>query len=134
VGVRTLVIAARIGGGLLVLAAGALHLWLNFDYFHRVHVIGILFLLNAATGAVIGITLLLSSHPLAATAGIGYAVATLTGFFLSVSVGLFGYVESLTGPYQEAAGAIELAAIVLLLPAALPYYRAMSAGVSSASG
>ena len=116
---QTLVVAARIGGGLLVLAAGALHLWLYFDYFHRVHVIGILFLLNAATGAVIGIILLFSSHPLAAAAGIGYALATLTGFFLSVYVGLFGYVESLTGPYQEAAGAIELAAIVLLLPVAL---------------
>ena len=86
-----MVVVARIAGGLLVLAAGALHLWLYFDYFHRVHVIGVLFLLNAAAAAVIGIALLRSSHPLAAAAGVAYAAATLTGFFLSVYVGLFGF-------------------------------------------
>ena len=99
-----------------MLAAGALHLWLYFDYFHRVHVIGVLFLLNAGTAGVIGITLLLSPHPLAAAAGVAYAGATLTGFFLSVFVGLFGFNESLTGAYQEAAGALEVAAIVVLSP------------------
>ena len=119
-----MVVVARIAGGLLVLAAGALHLWLYFDYFHRVHVIGVLFLLNAAAAAVIGIALLRSSHPLAAAAGVAYAAATLTGFFLSVYVGLFGFRESLTGAYQEAAGAIELAAIVVLLPLALARDRA----------
>jgi len=93
-----------------------MHLWLYFDYFHRVHVIGALFLLNAAVATVIGVTLLVSSHPLAAAAGIGYAAATLLGFFLSVYQGLFGYVERLTGPWQEAAGGVELAAIVVLLP------------------
>ena len=99
-----------------MLAAGALHLWLYFDYFHRVDVIGVLFLVNAATAAVIGSMLLVSSHPVAMAAGIAYAVATLGGFFLSVYAGLFGYVESLTGAWQEAAGAVELAAIAVLLP------------------
>jgi hypothetical protein len=105
-----------VSGGLLVLAAGVLHLWLYFDYFHRVHVIGVLFLLNAATAAVVGLTLFLSLHPLAAAAGVVYSAATLVGFFLSVYVGLFGYVESLTGSYQEAAAGIEFAAIAVLLP------------------
>jgi hypothetical protein len=101
---------------LLVLTAGALHLWLYFDYFHRVHVIGVLFLLNAAAAAAIGLFLLLSAHPFGAAAGIAYAVATLGSFLLSVYQGLFGYVERLTGPWQEAAGAVEIAAIVVLAP------------------
>jgi hypothetical protein len=109
-------LSARVSGALLVLAAGAMHLWLYFDFFHRVHVIGVLFVLNAAGGLVIGVTLLLSAHPLAMAAGIAYAAATLLGFFLSVYNGLFGYVERLTGPWQEAAGGVELAAVAVLLP------------------
>lgn len=99
-----------------MLAAGAMHLWLYFDYFHRVHVIGVLFVLNAAAATVVGLALLLSSHPLAAAAGIAYSAATLGGFLLSVYRGLFGYVERLTGPWQEAAAAVELVAIVVLVP------------------
>jgi hypothetical protein len=114
--VSLLALAARVSGALLVLAAGAMHLWLYFDYFHRVHVIGALFLLNAAAAMVIGVTILLSSHPLATAGGIAYAAATLLGFFLSVYNGLFGYVERLTGAWQEAAGGVEVAAIAILLP------------------
>jgi hypothetical protein len=108
--------ALRLAGALLVAAAGAIHLWLYFEYFHRVHVVGILFLVNFAAGVVIGITLLVSGGPPALLAGAGFAAATLGGFFFSVYHGLFGYVESLRGPWQEAAGGVELAALVVLLP------------------
>jgi hypothetical protein len=114
--VSPLALSARVCGALLVLTAGALHLWLYFDYFHRVHVIGALFLLNAAAGTVIGLTLLVSSRPLAVAAGVVYSATTLVAFLLSVYHGLFGYVERLTGPWQEAAGAVELAAVAVLLP------------------
>jgi hypothetical protein len=110
------VTASRIGGALLVLAAGAIHLWLYFDFFHRVHVIGVLFIANAAAAAVIGAGLLLSGSPWLLAAGTGYAVATLTAFFVSVYHGLFGYVESLTGAWQLAAGGVEIATIVVLAP------------------
>jgi hypothetical protein len=114
--VRIVAVSARVSGGLLVLAAGALHLWLYFDFFHRVHVIGVLFLLNAVTATMIGFVLLLSSRRVAAAAGIVYSLATLGGFFFSVYHGLFGYVERLNGPWQDAVGGVELAAIVVLLP------------------
>jgi len=114
--VRTLTGPTRVTGALLVLAAGALHLYLYFDYFHRVHVIGVLFLLNMAAATVIGFTLLLSSRLSVLAAGILYASATLGAFFLSVYHGMFGYVEHLTGPWQEAVGGVEVAAIVTLLP------------------
>jgi hypothetical protein len=104
----------RLAGSLLVLAAGAVHLWLYFDFFRGVHVVGTLFVLNAAAAAIIGCMLLVSSHPLAAAAGIAYAAATLGFFLVSVYHGLFGYTESLRGGWQEAAGGLELAAIVVL--------------------
>jgi hypothetical protein len=99
-----------------VLAAGGVHLWLYFDFFHRVHVVGILFLLNAAAAVIIGLVLFVSSHPLAEAAGVAFAASTLGFFLVSVYQGLFGYTERLQGGWQEAAGGLELAAIVLLLP------------------
>ena len=108
--------SSRLAGVLLIFAAGGVHLWLYFDYFHQVHVVGILFVLNAATAAIIGSVLLVSSHPLPIAAGIAFAAGTLAFFFVSVYHGLFGYTESLRGPWQEAAFGIELAAIVVLAP------------------
>ena len=99
-----------------MLAAGGVHLWLYFDFFHEVHVVGTLFLLNAAAAAIIGCVLLVSSHPIVAAAGVAYAAATLGFFFVSVYRGLFGYTESLGGGWQEAAGGLEVAAILVLVP------------------
>lgn len=112
----SLATVSRLAGVLLIFAAGGVHLWLYFDYFHRVHVVGILFLLNAAAAAIIGSVLLVSSHPLAVAAGIGFAATTLLFFFVSVYHGLFGFTESLRGSWQEAAFGIEVAAIVVLTP------------------
>lgn len=98
---------------LLVLAAGAIHLYLYFDYFHRVHVIGVLFLLNAALGLTIGALLLVRRDTLLLLAAAGYAVGTLAGFAITTRWGLFGYHESFWGSWQESAGAIELAAAFL---------------------
>ena len=108
--------AARATGALFVLTAGAIHLWLYFDYFHAVHVLGALFLVNAASASAVAVVLLASDHPIGLLAGLGYAVGTIAAFLISVYHGLFGYVESLRGPWQEAAGLLELAAVVILLP------------------
>jgi hypothetical protein len=105
--------AARVALALLVAAAGAIHLYLYFDYFHRVHVIGGLFLVNAAAGMLIGAILLVRGDRLVVLAAGGYAVGTLAGFVVSTRWGLFGYHETFWGSWQEAAGAIELAAAFL---------------------
>jgi hypothetical protein len=109
-----IVLAARLAGSLLVLAAGGIHLYLYFDYFHLVHVVGALFVLNAAAAVSIGVGLAVSARPLWTLAGIGFAAATLGAFLVSVYHGLFGYTESLQGGWQEAAAAVELAAMVVL--------------------
>ena len=98
---------------LLVAAAGAIHLYLYFDYFHRVHVIGVLFLLNAAAGLLLGAVLLVRCDRLVLLAAGGYAVATLAGFVISTRWGLFGYHETFWGSWQAAAGGLELAAVLL---------------------
>jgi hypothetical protein len=103
----------RVALALLVAAAGAIHLYLWFDYFHRVHVVGALFLANAAVGVLAALALLLSSETVVVAAAGAFAAGTLAAFAVSTQWGLFGYRESFWGSWQEAAGGIELAAVVL---------------------
>ncbi|MDX6548845.1 MAG: hypothetical protein QOG33_2395 [Gaiellales bacterium] len=99
----------------LVFAAGAIHLYLYFDYFHKVATIGPLFLLNAAAAVVVASAIVAWDHVAALVAGLLYAAGTLAAFFVSVAVGMFGFHERLRGPWQERAGAVELLAVLLLL-------------------
>jgi hypothetical protein len=105
---------AQVAAGLLVAAAGAIHLYLYFDYFHRVHVVGVLFLVNAAAGLILGALLLVRRDRILLLVAFGYVVGTLAAFVASTRWGLFGYRETFWGSWQEAAGAVELAAAVCL--------------------
>lgn len=98
---------------LLVAAAGAIHLYLWFDYFHRVHVVGVLFLVNAGVGLAVAAALLARPSALVLLTAAGYAIGTLAAFAISTHWGLFGYRESFWGSWQEAAGAVELVAALL---------------------
>jgi hypothetical protein len=108
------VVAAQGAAALLVAAAGAIHLYLWFDYFHRVHVVGALFLLNAAVGLALGAALLARRNVLVLLLAGGYAVGTLVAFAISTRWGLYGYRETFWGSWQEAAGGLELAAALLV--------------------
>ena len=107
-------LAAQGAAALLVAAAGGIHLYLWFDYFHRVHVVGALFLVNAAAGLTLGAALLVSRDVRVLLAAGGYAAGTLVAFLVSTRWGLFGYRETFWGSWQEAAGGVELAATVLV--------------------
>lgn len=107
-------VAAQGAAALLVAAAGAIHLYLWFDYFHRVHVVGALFLANAAAGLALGAALLARRDIRVLLAAGGYAAGTLVAFAVSTRWGLFGYRETFWGSWQEAAGGVELAAMVLV--------------------
>ena len=105
--------AAQVSLALLVGAAGAIHLYLYFDYFHRVHVVGVLFLVNAAAGVVIGAAVLVRRETLVLLSAGAYAVGTLAAFVVSTRWGLFGYHETFWGSWQEAAGGVEVAAALV---------------------
>lgn len=105
----------RVLAAALILAAGGVHLYLWFDYFHRVHVVGALFLVNTASAMAIAVWLIATGGSLALLAGTAYSAGTLAFFAISVTTGLFGYRESLFGAWQEAAAAVELASLAVLL-------------------
>jgi hypothetical protein len=103
--VRALAVA-----GVLLSADVHLNLWL--EGYRDIDTIGPLFLLNAAGGVVIGVVLLAWRHPLSALAAAGFGAATLTAFWLSATVGLFGLHESAGGVPQLVAEGAEIAALV----------------------
>lgn len=96
-----------------VLVSAAMHLYLWFEGYRDVDVIGPAFLLNAFGGAVIAVLVLAWRHWIPPLLAVGFGVSTLGAFILSVTVGLFGLEESWEGWEVWTAAISELAAVVL---------------------
>lgn len=112
---------AFIVGGLLVLWSAYIHfhLWDETDGYRQISIIGPLFLLQSIGGLVVGILVIAVRRLWVAIGAVGFAVSTLAGFLLTVSLpkGLFNYKESWSAPFAHEAFAVEIAIIVALLVA-----------------
>lgn len=108
---------------LAVLVSAAVHLWLWYDGFADIEVIGPLFLLNAAAGAAIAALLVTWRHWLPLLAAIGFGAATLGAFILSTTVGLFGVNERWAGWAVWTAAVSEAVAVVAGVAALLAERR-----------
>jgi predicted lipoprotein with Yx(FWY)xxD motif len=106
-------LALRIAGGGLLLATAAIHLDLYLTGFRNIPTIGWLFLLQVITGFALGLAVLATGSRLAAAAGAGFALATLSGYLLSLWFGLFGFKEVRTTA-GIVAGVLEIAAAAAL--------------------
>jgi len=118
----------RIVGAAAVLVSAAVHLYLWFNGFRDLSVIGPAFLLNAVGGAVIAVLLVTWRSWVPALLTAGFGVSTLGAFIVSATVGLFGLHEQWVGWPVWTAAVAEVVAIVvgtLLLVRDLP---ASSAG------
>ena len=95
-----------------VLVSAAVHLWLWFDGYRDIEVIGPAFMLNAVAGAVIAGLLLAWRHWIPPFLAVGFGVSTLGAFVISATVGLFGVQESWTGGAVLTAAASEVVAVL----------------------
>jgi hypothetical protein len=102
----------RVVGAVAVLVSAAVHLWLWFDGFRDLRIIGPSFLLNAAAGAVIAVLLLVWRSWVPGFLAAGFGVCTLGAFIVSSTVGLFGLHEQWVGWSVWTATASEVVAIV----------------------
>ena len=122
--------ATFVAGGLLLVWSAYIHfhLWGEADGYRHIATIGPLFLLQSIAGLLLGLLVIAARRVWVAIGGIGFAVATMVGFLISVDHGLFGFKESWQAPDAHLAFDIEIAAIVVLLIAgALSSVRSASA-------
>jgi hypothetical protein len=94
-----------------VLLSADVHLFLYFDGYRDIKVIGPAFLLNAIGGIVIGIAVLVWHHWLPLLAAILFGISTLGAFYISATVGLFGVHETFGGNQVVVAEIAEWVAI-----------------------
>lgn len=115
--------AGRAWGAALLLVTAAIHLVLWFEGYRDTALIGPAFLANAAGGVVLaGAMVSVSRRGLPAVAFLAglFLVGTLAALLLSVTVGLFGFIDSLDAPLAvtslvvEALGALACAATAVL--------------------
>ncbi len=107
-------------GGVLLLWSAYVHahLWGETDGYRSIPTIGPLFLLQSIAGLVIGLGVIAVRRVWAAVVGVGFALATIAGFLLSVAHGLFGFKDSWLAPYAKEAFVVEVIAAVFLVAAA----------------
>jgi len=103
----------RLAGAGLLAASGAIHLDLYLTGYRSIPTLGWLFLLQVIAAFALAAAVLATGSRLIATAGAGFALATLGGYLLSVWIGLFGFKEIRTTA-GTVAGVIEVAAFAAL--------------------
>jgi len=103
--------------GLLVWS-GVIHLQLWSDGYRGISVIGPLFLIQGIASIAAAVALVVFRRVVLLAAGAVLAAGTAVGLLLSVSIGLFGYVESLAVPYAQTSLVVEFTSAAVLAAAA----------------
>jgi hypothetical protein len=101
-------------GSALLVASSAIHLELWSMGYRTIPTIGPLFLVQAIAGTLLAGLLLLSRRLLMVAAAAGFMIATIGGLLLSVSIGLFGFMDSLAAPYAGLSLGVESGGAVVL--------------------
>jgi len=109
-----------------LLGSSGVHLAVYLDWARLAPVVGPLFLVNVVVGAVLAPTVLVWRHWLPEVAAVGFGVATLTAYVLSLTVGFVGVTEQFTTP-EELWAVITEAACVVFGAALLALRRAGAA-------
>ena len=93
---------------------GAVHLHLWLEGYRQIPTDGPLFLLDAVAGLALAALLLVWTAPIAGLLACGYTAATLGALLISLTVGLFGFRESISASYATLSLAIETITVLAL--------------------
>ena len=105
----------RLACAVLLAWIGYIHLHLWLEGYRQIPTDGPLFLLDALAGFLLAATLLAWPRPLAGLLAAGYAIADIGALLISLSVGLFGFHESIQASFVTESLVIEtLTALALL--------------------
>jgi hypothetical protein len=105
----------RLGCVALLAWIGYIHLHLWQEGYRHIPTNGPLFLLDAVAGFILAAVLLTWPRPLAGLLAAGYTAATLGALIISLSVGLFGFQESISASYVTESLTIESITVLALI-------------------
>jgi hypothetical protein len=105
----------RLGCVALLAWIGYIHLHLWQEGYRRIPTDGPLFLLDAVAGFMLAAALLVWPRPLAGLLAVGYTASTLGALLISLSVGLFGFRESISASYVVQSLTIETITVLALI-------------------
>src|SRR5215470_9878626 len=114
-GRRAAALLLRLGSVALLAWIGYIHLHLWLEGYRQIPTDGPLFLLDAVAGFALAATLLAWPRPLAGLLAAGYALADIGALLISLTVGLFGFHESISATYVTQSLAIETITVLALL-------------------
>jgi hypothetical protein len=114
-GRRAAALLLRLGCVALLSWIGCIHLHLWLEGYRHIPTNGPLFLADAVAGFALAAGLLMWPAPLAGLLGAGYTAATLGALLISLTVGLFGFRESISASYVAQSLTIEPVAVLALL-------------------
>jgi hypothetical protein len=114
-GRRVVALLLRLGCVALLAWIGYIHLHLWQEGYRQIPTNGPLFLLDAVAGFALAAVLLVWPRPLAGLLAAGYTAATLGALIISLSVGLFGFRESISASFVVESLTVESITAVGLL-------------------
>ena len=112
---RAAALLLRLGCVALLGWIGYIHLHLWLEGYRQIPTDGPLFLLDAVAGFVLAAGLLVWAAPLIGLLAAGYTAATLAALLISLTVGLFGFRESISASYVAQSLTIEPITVLALL-------------------
>jgi hypothetical protein len=98
-GRRVAALLLRLGCVALLAWIGAVHLHLWLEGYRQIPTDGPLFLIDAVSGLVLAAVLLAWPTPLTGLLAAGYTASTLGALLISLTVGLFGFRESISASF-----------------------------------
>src|SRR5215469_1510995 len=114
-GRRAAALLLRLGCVALLGWIGYIHLHLWLEGYRQIPTNGPLFLADARAGFALGAGLLVRPAPLTGLLAAGYTAATLGALLISLSVGLFGFRESISASYVAQSLTIEPITVLALV-------------------
>jgi hypothetical protein len=114
-GGRAAALLLRLGCTALLAWIGYIHLHLWLEGYRHIPANGPLFLLDAVAGFILAAVVLAWPRPLAGLLAAGYAAATLGALLISLSVGLFGFRESISASDVVESLTIETISVLALI-------------------
>ena len=114
-GRRAAALLLRLGCAALLAWVGYIHLHLWLEGYRHIPTNGPLFLLDAVAGFILAAVVLAWPRPLAGLLAAGYTAATLGALLISLSVGLFGFRESISASYVTESLVIETITVLALI-------------------